>query len=640
MNPHTKARIDQAVLETLEDRRLLSSIAFDNGLLTITGDRDARNLLTVRPNQDGTHLKVNRNGTITYHKRSQVKKVKVVGGIKEDVIYIDPGVHAGLSFNSDRGIDTIFAADGDDQLGDAWDNVRAATKGTQIAKALEQQRANPPSTSVLGVVQSLSLINADTDQVIAGYENITSGAILNLATLSTRNLSIRANASGGQSVRFYLSGAEYQITTESETPYAILGESASGYTAWTPETGSYKLTATPFGFDAAMGLAGTSKTVTFTVVDEATVPAAEPVEGPPIAEETPIAEEPPIALPTEPVGGSDPIAIEPVPEPAPEPTPEPAPAPTPTGTIIRAGSSIPTTVTGSILLQRGAVYETTGLILANGASIDATGDASLPMPVIRGTATGAAPELIKCQGNNAIRNVKLDSVTNDTYGIVVYGAGVTVQRITSTSRFARVVYNKEGSDVLFTDSTFEELNKFLLFVGGNSTGTTMRNVNLTVGNWWEAIVRVYGDNVLIEDCTWARPRFTDSSGTAIPLKGIAIRGGTNITLRRVTMTGNGGQVAIGGLDSESHSVENLTLEDCNFDVPQIYIRYGTYNVLIKGGVWKSSGSVIDIESVAEQPGRTAPTGRIEGLEAIGSSFIGGSSHKLTLVNNTLNAVAV
>ena len=96
--------------------------------------------------------------------------------------------------------------------------------------------------------QGLILLNADTDQPIAGYDPLPSGAVLNLATLPTRNLSIRANinpATVGSVTFGYDGNASYQQA--STAPYALAGTNgACDYRPWTPAGGRHTLTATPF----------------------------------------------------------------------------------------------------------------------------------------------------------------------------------------------------------------------------------------------------------------------------------------------------------------------------------------------------------------------------------------------------------
>lgn len=115
-------------------------------------------------------------------------------------------------------------------------------------------------------VVSFVLVNADTDQDI---QPLTDGASLNLATLPTKNLNVRANCSPATvgSVVFNLSGQQTRNATESGAPYALFGDAGNGnYNAWVPEPGSYSLKATPFSAAAGGGTAGTALLVSFSVI--------------------------------------------------------------------------------------------------------------------------------------------------------------------------------------------------------------------------------------------------------------------------------------------------------------------------------------------------------------------------------------
>ncbi|MBF9253687.1 hypothetical protein I2I11_10320 [Pontibacter sp. 172403-2] len=118
-------------------------------------------------------------------------------------------------------------------------------------------------------VSSLTLVNADNE---ADLQALVNGSTLNLATLPTRSFNIRANTNPATvgSVKFTLSGTQSKTATESGKPYALFGDDVHGdYYAWTPAVGSYTLTATPYTAAKGAGTAGTTLTVSFTVVDQA-----------------------------------------------------------------------------------------------------------------------------------------------------------------------------------------------------------------------------------------------------------------------------------------------------------------------------------------------------------------------------------
>jgi Kelch motif len=120
----------------------------------------------------------------------------------------------------------------------------------------------PPGQSVA----SFTLINADSDQPVAGYDPINNGAMINTASIGTVNLNIRANTSPSivGSVRFGVdSNANYHI--ETSAPYALFGNSGNDYAPGNFSAGNHTLTGTPFTGKSGQGTAGTALTISFTV---------------------------------------------------------------------------------------------------------------------------------------------------------------------------------------------------------------------------------------------------------------------------------------------------------------------------------------------------------------------------------------
>ncbi|MDQ3551044.1 MAG: malectin domain-containing carbohydrate-binding protein, partial [Bacteroidota bacterium] len=119
---------------------------------------------------------------------------------------------------------------------------------------------------------TFTLINADTDQPI---QTLNNGSTLDLATLPTKNLNIRANSnSSSGSVLFNLSGAETRNFTDNAMPYALYGDNNGNYNAWTPKVGSYTLKGTPFTAIDGSGTAGTPLTIGLIVTTSATAPSS------------------------------------------------------------------------------------------------------------------------------------------------------------------------------------------------------------------------------------------------------------------------------------------------------------------------------------------------------------------------------
>ena len=141
--------------------------------------------------------------------------------------------------------------------------------GSWIAIASTTILLFAPAAMAADAVVSLTLVNADTDLDIGP---LTNGMTLNLATLPTRNLNVRANTNPATvgSVRFgYNGNASYMI--QSGAPYALGGDSGgTDYHAWTPAVNpSSSIVATPYSGENATGTAGTALTVSFSVIDQA-----------------------------------------------------------------------------------------------------------------------------------------------------------------------------------------------------------------------------------------------------------------------------------------------------------------------------------------------------------------------------------
>jgi hypothetical protein len=133
------------------------------------------------------------------------------------------------------------------------DNVNG--ENASIPQSPTSGSPNPDPGADALKVTSLSLINADTDQPIAGHETITASRTIDLASLPTRNLSIRANTNDGvRSVKFQVTGLSTKV--ENIKPFALLGDNNGDYNAWTPSAGNYAVTLTGYSATGASGTAG------------------------------------------------------------------------------------------------------------------------------------------------------------------------------------------------------------------------------------------------------------------------------------------------------------------------------------------------------------------------------------------------
>jgi hypothetical protein len=126
-------------------------------------------------------------------------------------------------------------------------------------------------------IQSLSIINASTNAVVG---TLSSGQTIDMAKYSG-GISIRANTSGAQSVKFGVDGnSSYKV--ENYTPYSIVGDGPGGdYYSWKPSVGSHTLKVTAYTQDHAGGTASATKSVTVNVVKSNTsTPTPTPAPSP------------------------------------------------------------------------------------------------------------------------------------------------------------------------------------------------------------------------------------------------------------------------------------------------------------------------------------------------------------------------
>ncbi len=141
---------------------------------------------------------------------------------------------------------------------DAAGNLSAGSNQVSV------QTSSASTTSSLAVTRFV-LINADTDQPIMELKD---GMTLSLSQLPTRHLNIRADTSPSVvgSVRFGLnSNPNYRL--ERNAPYALAGDLSGDYRSWTPASGTYQVTATPYTSSDGSGTPGSALTIKINVIN-------------------------------------------------------------------------------------------------------------------------------------------------------------------------------------------------------------------------------------------------------------------------------------------------------------------------------------------------------------------------------------
>ncbi len=138
-----------------------------------------------------------------------------------------------------------------------------------ISNAVYVQAADTPITA-------FALINAKTDQVIAGYENLQDGAVINLSHTGLngddRFSQLNVNALTGNttvgSVYLTLSGPVAKNAMQNEAPYPIFGDDQGNFRPGSLPIGKYTLSATPYSLKNRKGTKGATATIHFEVVDQ------------------------------------------------------------------------------------------------------------------------------------------------------------------------------------------------------------------------------------------------------------------------------------------------------------------------------------------------------------------------------------
>jgi hypothetical protein len=306
-----------------------TSVLLEEGLLTVRGDTDAANKISLSVARNGTDLAVkDARGVVQRVVLAEVQRIEIRGGLLRDTIAVSPKVMIDAAIYGDAGDDTLVAGGGVDVIygGTGNDKVKLSytdssvdfdganrvirTGRPTIARAIQSVSSvtsadlingyNRPASTVIpttpaelaedegadesapapvtgaqastapAVVNGLTLIDAVDNNALS---ELTNGMTINLAKLAHREINVRADVAGGVgSVKFGLD-ANARYAVENGAPFAMASNNGSDYHAWTPSVGTHTIKATAYSGDNATGKASVTKTITFKVIDDASRPA-------------------------------------------------------------------------------------------------------------------------------------------------------------------------------------------------------------------------------------------------------------------------------------------------------------------------------------------------------------------------------
>ena len=127
---------------------------------------------------------------------------------------------------------------------------------------------NLRETAVLQIT-SIQLVDTSTAASIVNFTTDTNKTVINLATLKTKGLTILAETSDDvESVKFGLGANATIYKTESNAPYTFCGDNGIQlYPCPQLVVGTHTITITPFSENAGGGVNGTTRTITFSIVN-------------------------------------------------------------------------------------------------------------------------------------------------------------------------------------------------------------------------------------------------------------------------------------------------------------------------------------------------------------------------------------
>ena len=475
-----------------------------------------------------------------------------------------------------------------------------------MLEVLEQRRLlSGPGPRVFG----FSVFDAEADRVVPGLEALRAGAAVDVSALAGRNVSLRANVGGkARSVVFRVDGVPLS-PAEQRRPFFIAGNSGRDVAPWALPPGTHVVSAVAYRRRFARGPAGAECEITFTepaavVPPPATAPEPAPQPGPvPEPAPAPVPEPAPDPAPN------------PEPEPNPEPKPNPEPPP-PTGSVyvVDATSGPFRTISAAVsrvepgdtvLVRAGKYHETIDLSVSGTASAPITLAAERPGSVtVDGTGLryvlGGAAEHVRVRGitfdhcanplfTAAVQvgsDWRLTDVTvqhADGAGVLVYGRGATLERVTAQDNGQQGIGGENCSGVLVKDCVTRR----------NNTGVA------------DPVWKNSEHALRIDDRWYIDPLWEAGAGKW--------SNSTGVTLDGVQSYDNGGPGVWFDYNNADVTVRNCTVRDArpvrhDYDAPGIEIEL------------TAGGALLENNTCADNPG---------------GNIVLESSRNVTIRNNTL-----
>ena len=154
-------------------------------------------------------------------------------------------------------------------------NIRLTVTDNDGATDTETITVNVSGATSNQEVLRFRLIDAQTDQDIGALKE---GDVIDLA--NNPEITVKAITDPGTvgSVTFNMDGPQNFTSTENAAPYTLFGDNNGDINAWSnPPVGSCTLTATPFTDSNGNGTAGTSITISFSIINNSPIANVEPI---------------------------------------------------------------------------------------------------------------------------------------------------------------------------------------------------------------------------------------------------------------------------------------------------------------------------------------------------------------------------